>query len=293
MNKTTKFSVEFLSKSDKVEPEIASSQENAPENPIFPSNLLYSWQPNNCSQLLNNLAALARPLPLEEKPETLSPHEHKKEVLPSVSEKSKTINPKTGKRRVQCIKCLKTFCDKGALKIHNSAVHLKEMHKCSVAGCEMMFSSRRSRNRHSANPNPKLHTGAPLHSRMAMFRCDQLSSSSVFSIPTTDNIFSNQIKSMSINNLIPEDPSGKAENVSKSLSHKKKPSISKSGSNKSRDGVLQIQPKPNPLCQMSIPAISSPMVNNNFNEFFNFMQMNFPVYSTLAGLQATQMFGSM
>ncbi|VDM48502.1 unnamed protein product [Toxocara canis] len=67
----------------------------------------------------------------------------------------------TGKRRVQCMKCLKTFCDKGALKIHNSAVHLKEMHKCTVDGCEMMFSSRRSRNRHSANPNPKLHTSAP------------------------------------------------------------------------------------------------------------------------------------
>ena len=32
------------------------------------------------------------------------------------------------------------------------------MHKCSVDGCNMMFSSRRSRNRHSANPNPKLHT---------------------------------------------------------------------------------------------------------------------------------------
>ncbi|VDO62808.1 unnamed protein product [Onchocerca flexuosa] len=34
------------------------------------------------------------------------------------------------------------------------------MHKCTVEGCEMMFSSRRSRNRHSANPNPKLHTSA-------------------------------------------------------------------------------------------------------------------------------------
>ena len=34
----------------------------------------------------------------------------------------------------------------------------REMHKCSVDGCNMMFSSRRSRNRHSANPNPKLHT---------------------------------------------------------------------------------------------------------------------------------------
>ncbi|XP_023938782.1 zinc finger protein basonuclin-2-like [Bicyclus anynana] len=68
------------------------------------------------------------------------------------------INPTTGKKRVQCNVCLKTFCDKGALKIHFSAVHLREMHKCTVEGCSMMFSSRRSRNRHSANPNPKLHS---------------------------------------------------------------------------------------------------------------------------------------
>lgn len=68
------------------------------------------------------------------------------------------INPSTGKKRVQCNVCLKTFCDKGALKIHFSAVHLREMHKCTVEGCTMMFSSRRSRNRHSANPNPKLHS---------------------------------------------------------------------------------------------------------------------------------------
>lgn len=67
-------------------------------------------------------------------------------------------NPSTGKKRVQCHVCMKTFCDKGALKIHFSAVHLREMHKCTVDGCNMMFSSRRSRNRHSANPNPKLHT---------------------------------------------------------------------------------------------------------------------------------------
>ncbi|CAO1439626.1 unnamed protein product [Diamesa serratosioi] len=68
------------------------------------------------------------------------------------------INPSTGKKRVQCNVCFKTFCDKGALKIHFSAVHLREMHKCTVEGCSMMFSSRRSRNRHSANPNPKLHS---------------------------------------------------------------------------------------------------------------------------------------
>lgn len=75
----------------------------------------------------------------------------------SVGLNSMCINPTTGKKRVQCQACLKTFCDKGALKIHFSAVHLREMHKCTVEGCTMMFSSRRSRNRHSANPNPKLH----------------------------------------------------------------------------------------------------------------------------------------
>lgn len=68
------------------------------------------------------------------------------------------FNPVTGKKRIRCNVCMKSFCDKGALKIHFSAVHLREMHKCSVEGCNMMFSSRRSRNRHSANPNPKLHS---------------------------------------------------------------------------------------------------------------------------------------
>ncbi|TKR60599.1 hypothetical protein L596_027825 [Steinernema carpocapsae] len=72
-----------------------------------------------------------------------------------------SVNKNNGKRRVQCMKCLKTFCDKGALKIHNSAVHLKEMHRCTVAGCEMMFSSRRSRNRHSANVIPNCTRAAP------------------------------------------------------------------------------------------------------------------------------------
>ncbi|VBB26573.1 unnamed protein product [Acanthocheilonema viteae] len=89
-----------------------------------------------------------------------------------------------GKRRVQCLKCFKTFCDKGALKIHNSAVHLKEMHKCTVEGCEMMFSSRRSRNRHSANPNPKLHTSATQR-QFDSFSGDNSRDSSV---PKMDNL---------------------------------------------------------------------------------------------------------
>ncbi|XP_076355306.1 zinc finger protein basonuclin-2-like [Tachypleus tridentatus] len=62
-----------------------------------------------------------------------------------------------GKPRAQCLVCLKTFCDKGALKIHFRAVHLRETHKCLVEGCNKIFSSRRSRNRHSANLNPNLH----------------------------------------------------------------------------------------------------------------------------------------
>ncbi|XP_042631725.1 zinc finger protein basonuclin-1 isoform X2 [Cyprinus carpio] len=56
-----------------------------------------------------------------------------------------------------CSACEKTFYDKGTLKIHYNAVHLKIKHKCTIEGCNMVFSSLRSRNRHSANPNPRLH----------------------------------------------------------------------------------------------------------------------------------------
>ncbi|XP_077567809.1 zinc finger protein basonuclin-1-like [Stigmatopora nigra] len=61
------------------------------------------------------------------------------------------------KCRVFCNACGKTFYDKGTLKIHYNAVHLKIKHKCRIEGCNMVFSSLRSRNRHSANPNPRLH----------------------------------------------------------------------------------------------------------------------------------------
>lgn len=54
----------------------------------------------------------------------------------------------------------------GTLKIHYNAVHLKIKHRCTVAGCSMVFSSLRSRNRHSANPNPRLHTSACRDTRM-------------------------------------------------------------------------------------------------------------------------------
>ncbi|CAH8849839.1 unnamed protein product [Trichobilharzia szidati] len=75
----------------------------------------------------------------------------------SQTSKKPVSSEQRNKKRVMCPSCRKTFCDKGALKIHYSAVHLKEMHKCTINGCNMWFSSRRSRNRHSANPNPRLH----------------------------------------------------------------------------------------------------------------------------------------
>ena len=91
--------------------------------------------------------------------DTLESHNQNRKITPMPEDLGiPYVSPTTGKKRVQCQVCMKTFCDKGALKIHFSAVHLREMHRCTVKGCTMMFSSRRSRNRHSANPNPKLHT---------------------------------------------------------------------------------------------------------------------------------------
>lgn len=69
------------------------------------------------------------------------------------------------KSRVSCSACSKTFYDKGTLKIHYNAVHLKIKHSCTVPGCSALFSSLRSRNRHSANPNPRLHSHTHSHSR--------------------------------------------------------------------------------------------------------------------------------
>ncbi|OAF71390.1 hypothetical protein A3Q56_00842 [Intoshia linei] len=76
----------------------------------------------------------------------------------NAKQKLKTKTSKIGKKRAFCEICNKTFCDRGALKIHHSAVHLKEQHLCFVNGCKQTFTSRRSRNRHSNNPNPKIHS---------------------------------------------------------------------------------------------------------------------------------------
>ncbi|CAJ1085700.1 zinc finger protein basonuclin-2-like [Xyrichtys novacula] len=91
--------------------------------------------------------------PLPSAPSSLHPLPSSLCTLPSLS-------PAGGRKgRVCCGVCGKSFYDKGTLKIHYNAVHLKIKHRCTVAGCTMVFSSLRSRNRHSANPNPRLHTG--------------------------------------------------------------------------------------------------------------------------------------
>ncbi|XP_060888024.1 zinc finger protein basonuclin-2-like [Labrus mixtus] len=92
-------------------------------------------------------------LPTSSFPPSLHPPPSPLCTLPSLSPAG------SRKGRVCCGVCGKSFYDKGTLKIHYNAVHLKIKHRCTVAGCTMVFSSLRSRNRHSANANPRLHTG--------------------------------------------------------------------------------------------------------------------------------------
>lgn len=60
---------------------------------------------------------------------------------------------------ILCSICHKMYSNKGTLRVHYKTVHLREMHKCKIPGCNMVFSSVRSRNRHSQNPN--LHKNMP------------------------------------------------------------------------------------------------------------------------------------
>jgi len=49
------------------------------------------------------------------------------------------------------------FRDKLALKEHLETVHPRESHRCTVAGCDKLFTTRKSRNRHSQNDNLHRH----------------------------------------------------------------------------------------------------------------------------------------
>jgi len=54
-----------------------------------------------------------------------------------------------------------SFRDRLALKEHLEAVHPREAHRCTVPGCDKLFSTRKSRNRHSQNDNLHRHLAAP------------------------------------------------------------------------------------------------------------------------------------
>ncbi|KAG7232654.1 hypothetical protein INR49_008256, partial [Caranx melampygus] len=100
---------------------------------------------------------LAPPMKLAQKPNgTKLAERHRLNRGRGTQENDSMLQLSKGGRkgRVCCGVCGKSFYDKGTLKIHYNAVHLKIKHRCTVAGCTMVFSSLRSRNRHSANPNP-------------------------------------------------------------------------------------------------------------------------------------------
>ncbi|KAM8889156.1 zinc finger protein basonuclin-1-like [Synchiropus picturatus] len=54
---------------------------------------------------------------------------------------------------ITCHICHKVYSNKGTFRAHYKTVHLRLLHKCKVPGCDTSFSSVRSRNRHSQNPN--------------------------------------------------------------------------------------------------------------------------------------------
>lgn len=67
---------------------------------------------------------------------------------------------------ITCHVCQKVYSNKGTFRAHYKTVHLRLLHKCKVPGCDTSFSSVRSRNRHSQNPN--LHRNLTVSSGAAM-----------------------------------------------------------------------------------------------------------------------------
>ena len=53
----------------------------------------------------------------------------------------------------ECHVCRQTFQDNLVLKEHIEKLHPREMYRCTVPGCDKIFSTRKSRNRHSQNDN--------------------------------------------------------------------------------------------------------------------------------------------
>lgn len=139
LDRTSDKPMDALSANTKIEAEDLSASDNYSDGPSTP-----------CTPLMSSEVAQMSP----------------EEKLRSLERNGSTGGGASGggvggsslkKGRVICNACEKTFYDKGTLKIHYNAVHLKIKHKCTIEGCNMVFSSLRSRNRHSANPNPRLH----------------------------------------------------------------------------------------------------------------------------------------
>lgn len=74
--------------------------------------------------------------------------------LPCLSQQTNGSSP------ITCHLCQKVYSNKGTFRAHYKTVHLRLLHKCKIPGCDTTFSSVRSRNRHSQNPN--------LHRNLAM-----------------------------------------------------------------------------------------------------------------------------
>lgn len=139
LDRTSDKPLDSLSTNTKIEAEDLSASDNYSDGPSTP-----------CTPLLGSEIAQMSP---EEKLRSFERAGSAGGGVPAGGVSGSSLR----KGRVICNACEKTFYDKGTLKIHYNAVHLKIKHKCTIEGCNMVFSSLRSRNRHSANPNPRLH----------------------------------------------------------------------------------------------------------------------------------------
>ncbi|XP_039996665.1 zinc finger protein basonuclin-2-like isoform X2 [Xiphias gladius] len=148
----------FIPMSSSLHPSISSSSSSPPK--IYQN--MQGSSPSSFHPLPSFSSSFLCPLPASAFSSSLHPIPSSSSSLHPLPSSPCSLPSPAGcrKGRVCCGVCGKSFYDKGTLKIHYNAVHLKIKHRCTVAGCTMVFSSLRSRNRHSANPNPRLHTGA-------------------------------------------------------------------------------------------------------------------------------------
>nr|CAH8849744.1 unnamed protein product [Trichobilharzia regenti] len=119
-NKTLKSEVNDISKQDVLLRDINSYQFEIPDTEIKEKST-----PRNVQSI---------PVTIPEYINNYSVKQSCNRLTTSQTSKKPVSSEQRNKKRVMCPSCRKTFCDKGALKIHYSAVHLKEMHKCTING---------------------------------------------------------------------------------------------------------------------------------------------------------------